>query len=388
MKRAFDLLFALFLTLGCAAVLPSFAGIPWIKDDPDAAFVQAKQKDQPVLIYFHTTWCSWCLEFERKVFSDESVTAEANAFVPLQVNGDRRGGQPLLQRYNVTTFPTILAVTAKNEVVGRLAMYVGPEDFLRFLRESVKPGESLGAIDKRIDEGDRSPELLMRSADRHYEAGDFEIAEKRYKEAITAAPAPAPVGADARLGAARVLAMRGDKAGALAQYREVLRSYPDSKRLSEAFVSALFILREDKKAEEIDALYKDYGGRFPDDPAALNDYARHLLERGAEPSLAVEKAARAVTLDPKSPDYEATRARALVAAGRPDEAMDAAMKALSMRPTDKELWLLRMEVQDAQRAAAAARAAPSKAPPEGPGSSSPSRPGGSPKSAPTPGTKP
>ena len=93
-------------------------------------------------------------------------------------------------------------------------------------------------------------------------------------------------------------------------------------------------------------------------------------------------------IDPKSPDYEATRARALVAAGRPDEAMDAAMKALSMRPTDKELWLLRMEVQDAQRAAAAARAAPSKAPPEGPGSSSPSRPGGSPKSAPTPGTKP
>jgi len=351
MKRALRLL-ALLAAIVPAAALPALAGIPWIKDDVDAAFIEAKQKDRPVLIYFHTTWCSWCTQFERKVFSDEDVTYEANGFVPLEVNGDRRGGQPLLRRFNVTTFPTILAVTPKNEVLGRLAMYVGPADFIRFMHESREPGESLAAVDKRIDAGERAPELLIRSAERHYEAGDFDSAQKRYQDAITAAPAPAPLGADARLGAARIQAMKGDTAGALQQYREVLRSYPDSKRLSEAFVSALFLLRQDKKTQEIDALYKEFGGRFPDDPAALNDYARHLLDTGSDPALAVEKAARAVTLDPQSPDYEATRARALLAAKRPQEAMDAAMKALSMRPTDKDLWLLRMEVQDAQRAEA------------------------------------
>jgi thioredoxin-like negative regulator of GroEL len=369
MKRALRVL-ALLSILVPAGALPVLAAIPWIKDDVDAAFVEARQKGRPVLVYFHTTWCSWCLQFERKVFSEEDVTYEANAFVPLMINGDRRGGQSLLRRFNVTTFPTILAVTPKNEVLGRLAMYVGPADFIRFMHESLQPEESLVAVDKRIDAGERTPELLIRSAERHYEAGEFDTAQKRYQEATTAAPAPAPSGADARMGLARILAMKGDAAGALAQYREVLRSYPDSKRLSEAFVGALFLLREDKKQAEIDALYKEFGGRFPDDPAALNDYARHLLESG-EPSLALEKATRAVSLDPQSPDYEATRARALLAVKRPQEALDAAMKALSMRPTDKELWLLKMEAVDAQRAAMSSPATATPAPgtPASPGTS-------------------
>src|SRR5262245_20507043 len=119
MKRALRVI-ALLSVLAPAAALSARAAVPWIKDDVDAAFVEAKQKDRPILIYFHTTWCSWCLQFERKVFSDDDVTYETNAFVPLMVNGDRRGGQPLLRRFNVTTFPTILAVTPTNEVLGRL----------------------------------------------------------------------------------------------------------------------------------------------------------------------------------------------------------------------------------------------------------------------------
>jgi len=83
--------------------------------------------------------------------------------------------------------------------------------------------------------------------------------------------------------------------------------------------------------------------------------------------MALAKAERAVSLDAQSPDYEATRARALLAVKRPDDAMDAAMKALSLRPTDKDLWLLRMEVQDAQRAAAAtAHPGPAKTTPSKP----------------------
>jgi thioredoxin-like negative regulator of GroEL len=385
MNRVFRIL-ARLSALVAAAALPCLASIPWIKDDADAAFVEAKQKNRPVLLYFHTTWCSWCTEFERKVFSQDEVSSEANAFVPLMVNGDRRGGQALLRRFNVTTFPTILAVTPKSEVVGRLAMYVGPADFIRFMRESLQPGESLAAVDRRIDAGERAPDLLIRSAGRHYEAGDFDEAQKRYQEAIAAAPSPSPLGADARLGAARILAMKGDAAGALQQYREVLRSYPDSNRRGEGFVCALFLLREDKKTGEIDALYKEFGGRFPDDPAVLNDYARHLLETGGDPALALEKAARAVGLDPQSPDYEATRARALLAVKRPGEAMDAAMKALSMRPTDKDLWLLRMAVQDAQRAAASAR--PASAPTPSPDAPAPGAPGASSTSTQTPPSRP
>jgi tetratricopeptide (TPR) repeat protein len=239
-------------------------------------------------------------------------------------------------------------------VIGRLAMYVGPSDFLRFLRESVKPGESLAAVDKRIDDGDRSPELLMRSADRHYEAGDFEIAEKRYKETIAAAPRSRASGRgrEARSGARARDARRQGPARSSSTGR-CCDPTPSSKRLSEAFVSALFLLREDKEDGRDRLAVQGLRGRFPDEPRGANDYARHLLETGRRSGArgrGSRRAPRAST--PRSADYEATHARALLAAKRPDEAMQAAMKALSLRPTDKELWAAPMEVQDAQRAAA------------------------------------
>jgi len=82
-------LFLLALVLLCGLV-PARGDIPWIKDDIDAAFREAKVRKQPLLIYFHTTWCSWCAQMEDKVFSDDEVTDRSNAFVSLRLNCDRR----------------------------------------------------------------------------------------------------------------------------------------------------------------------------------------------------------------------------------------------------------------------------------------------------------
>lgn len=340
LKRA-----ALALVLLIAA-LPARAAIPWLQNDVDEAFRQAKVRKQPLLVYFHTTWCSWCATMEDKVFSDEDVTYQANAFVALRLNCDRRAGQKLVHKYGVTSFPTVLAMTPEGEVLGRIAMFRPVPDFLRFLREVLTPEDTLAALDKRIEGGERVPDLLLRSAERHFEAGENDLAVKRYEQAIASSKegsSPESV-IKARLGLARLEFMKGDSSAALDHYMSVLREFPRSPQVPEAFTGALVILREESRGQEIDALFQEFGDRFPDDPALLNDHARRLLESGGGTEVALQKATRAVALAQDSADYQATLSRALRASQRPMDALQAVHKAIELRPTDKDLRILRLEI--------------------------------------------
>lgn len=355
-----------------ACIGPACADLPWFKDDIEAAFKEAKVRNRPLLVFFHTTWCSWCLEYEDKVFSDEDVVNEASAFVPLRLNCDRREGQKLMRRYNVASFPTILALSQSGEVLGRLGMYRPVPDFLRFLEAARTPGETLAALDARIaasghgspgapDAPDATyPKLLLRSATGHFEAGDSDRAAEGYARAIDAASAAsdAETIVDARIGLAALRAMRGEDAEALVQYKAVLSGFPDSKRLAEAFVGAIVILRDQDRNAEIDALFTEYAGRFPDDPAVLNDHARRILDAKGDTTAAVAKATKAVSLSPRSGEYRETLARALLAAGKRPEALEAVQDAIMLRPTDKELRLLRLDILEAIRLEAAREATP------------------------------
>lgn len=356
-KTALALVLALLLLAGA---LPAGAAIPWIHDDIDEAFRQAKVKKQPLLVYFHTTWCSWCAAMEDRVFSDDEVTYQANAFIPLRLNCDRREGQRLGRKYGVTSFPTVLAVTFQGEVLGRLAVYRPVPDFLRFMEEVQKPEETLVAVDKKIAGGDRSPQILLRSAERHFEAGENDLSVKRYVEAIAAAKKAVnpDIAIEAQVGLARVKAIKGDTAGALEQYLSVLRDYATSPRIAEAFGGALTLLREENRGKEIDALFQEFGDRFPDDPALLNDHARRILDSGGDSALALQKATRAIGLAPDSADYQATYSRALQAAHRPSDALEAVDKAISLRPNDKDLRILRLEIlEDVRKLTVGAQAA-------------------------------
>jgi len=335
------------------------AEIPWIQSDIDTAFNEARARKKPVLIDFYTTWCSWCLELDDKVFSDPDVIEECKGFVPLRVNCDRPVCQRLVKRYKVSTFPTILVTTPGGEVLGRLGMFRPADEFVRFLKESRTPGQTLDKIDRRIEDGERTAELYLRSAERHFEAGDFEKATERYEQALAASAGSGPAAAvDARMGLARARSMTGDTDGAIAQYREILARYPSSARLQEAFVATLVLLREVERGSEIDALFREYAGRFPDDPAILNDHARRILETGGDAAVALQNARRATEISPDSADYHATLARALLASGRPADALEAAGRAVDLRPADKALRLLRLEALEAARAAVKPPATP------------------------------
>src|SRR5262245_19802849 len=101
MRILATLAFALALAAGSA-----YANVQFINDDFETGMADARSKKLPLLVYFHTTWCSWCVEMENKVFTDDEVSDKSNFFVPVRLNCDRRAGQAVADRYQVTSYPT------------------------------------------------------------------------------------------------------------------------------------------------------------------------------------------------------------------------------------------------------------------------------------------
>src|SRR5262249_17376089 len=163
-----------------------------------------------------------------------------------------------------------------------------------FLRDCLTPGETLAAIDARIDKGEATPALLLRSASGHFEANEFDVSMARYERAIAVATKAGDQDAivDARIGLGNARSMHGDENGAMEQYRTAPKDFPQGKRIGEAFVAAIVILQEQNRASDIDAFFRDYADRFPDDPAVLNDYARRILDQKGDVASAARKATR------------------------------------------------------------------------------------------------
>lgn len=337
--------------LAVLSAVPASATINWYDNDLDRAEREAKIRGKPLLVYFYTAWCSWCLEYENKVFTDDEVTDRSNFFTPVRIEYDVRGrNKHLIDRFKVSSYPTILAISTDGKLLGRLGAYRPVPAFLRFLDESLTPGESLADLDARIEAGERSPALLLRSGDKNFDASELDLAEQRYRAAAEADPdGKAGIADDARIGLAKVRSYRNDVPGALEQYRAVLRGYPDSDRLPEAFVGAISLLREENRLDDVDKMFSEFGDRFPDDPAVLNDHARRLLDAGKETPVALRKAARAVEVSPESADYRATLARAQLASGRGVEALETITAAIERKPGDKDFRVLRLEILEVVR---------------------------------------
>ncbi|WP_170864694.1 thioredoxin family protein [Halogranum amylolyticum] len=104
----------------------------------------AAAEDKPVLIYFWTTWCTYCEDYNEKVYSDSTVQDELDEFVLLAINldSDRSAATELRQQYDVSYPPQHVTVTADGEQITRLPGYAPKEDFLTYLERSQRQAES------------------------------------------------------------------------------------------------------------------------------------------------------------------------------------------------------------------------------------------------------
>ena len=108
-------------------------GLEW-HEDPEEAFEAAETEGKPVLVYYWTTWCTYCDEYDDDHYRDDAVREELDEFVLLAINIDDPGpGEPLAHEHEVNYPPQHVIVTPDGEPVEDIGGYVEREEFLSVL---------------------------------------------------------------------------------------------------------------------------------------------------------------------------------------------------------------------------------------------------------------
>jgi thiol:disulfide interchange protein len=116
-------------------------GVEW-NTNPNATLDRAQSQDKPVLVYYWTTWCTYCEKYDTNHYRNETVRAELDDYELLAVNLDQPGpGRSILQQHEASFPPQHRILTPDGETAVSIEGYVERDQFLRILRRGVASTE-------------------------------------------------------------------------------------------------------------------------------------------------------------------------------------------------------------------------------------------------------
>ena len=117
-------------------------------EDLSKALEQAKKENKPVLVEFTgSDWCPPCKMMRKEVFSkSEFVDAASKKFILVEIDMPRgneevaKKNRPLVEKYKVDGYPTVLLLDAAGKEFGRFYASEHPktEDFLKRLDKELE----------------------------------------------------------------------------------------------------------------------------------------------------------------------------------------------------------------------------------------------------------
>ena len=118
----------------------------------------AKQQNKIVMIDFITDWCKWCVETDRKVYTNSDVSAFANVHqINWKIDAEKGEGPDLAKKYGVKGFPTIVFVNSDGTEIDRIYGYLPAEQFIVKMKDYNNGVNTFGAIKKMLDADPNDP---------------------------------------------------------------------------------------------------------------------------------------------------------------------------------------------------------------------------------------
>jgi thiol-disulfide isomerase/thioredoxin len=109
--------------------------IEWLYDF-DEGMALARKSDKPVMVDFYTDWCGWCGKLDKDTYSSGDVIALSSGFINIKIDADRN--RPLVSRYGIRGYPTVLFLDPSGSVTLRVTGYLPAAEFIKKMRRAAK----------------------------------------------------------------------------------------------------------------------------------------------------------------------------------------------------------------------------------------------------------
>jgi thioredoxin-like negative regulator of GroEL len=271
--------------LGLLICLILFSALPATADsgewmhDVTRAFAASRATGNPVLVDLYADWCVWCKRLDQDVFSTDVFKTYTRRFVRLRVNVDDHGeGAALQQRYEATELPTMLILTPRNSLIGRVVGYFPTEQFVGKLETAREQGK---AFEKHYQEASRSddPLVLQHLAIQLHDRADARRAREIYERLLQQPEVPA--GQRRWMGylIADCLRLEGKfdaSRSHLLEVRKAAKAKQDGELLGRLEQLDLLLGRDRTNCDSIQAL-EEFLAEYP--KSSWRGQAKHLLQQ-------------------------------------------------------------------------------------------------------------
>jgi thioredoxin-like negative regulator of GroEL len=105
--------------------------IPW-RTDFTAAQDEASKASKPRLLYFTATWCGPCQRMKATTWSDTTVEAALQKYVPVKIDIDEH--PDLARQYRIEAIPTMVLVGTDGMLVRSTTGGMSSQEFLSWLK--------------------------------------------------------------------------------------------------------------------------------------------------------------------------------------------------------------------------------------------------------------
>lgn len=268
-RRAVSLFACLFAVLaafvcpmsGSAQTAPA-GGIHW-EHDAQAAFAQAKASHRDLVIDMYADWCIECHHLDQTTYRDPQVAAWSRNQIFLKQNAEKEG-IPLVDRFQVDAYPTILFLDPDGNLVGRINGYLPGSQFLAALQRFAREAHTLDAsLAGKTDSAD--PQLLLRAASVELSHQQYPAAARHLQQLGVVLPASSPLYAHFLL-AKGILLYRTGKSEAAAACAGVLAHQPTPVEALFARYYRILGLVQLGRRDAAKAAIEEFMARYPADP--------------------------------------------------------------------------------------------------------------------------
>ena len=118
----------------------------------DEGLSVSEQRDQPVMVYFYTENCGYCVMMEDETFTEREVQEKGDDIVFVKVDANAERG--LASQYDITGVPTMVFINSNEDTIREEVGFMDADQLTTVIDEVVSADEIDGDGDTSDQETD------------------------------------------------------------------------------------------------------------------------------------------------------------------------------------------------------------------------------------------